>query len=128
MNVDRFVLRQQSLAPAIFFHVSLCTSDLPSNLSRATPVHKALTPTSNFTATTTPRFLPRRGCCHPRLQSLRLAPGVLPARGGTRSCRDQGRSGGGRSRSVQGSAMAGAWLSCVFEGELEEMKREKHGV
>ena len=61
-------------------------------------------------------------------EELHLAPEVLPARGDTRSCQDQGRSGRGRSRSVQGSAMAGAWLSCVFEGELEEMKREKLGV
>ena len=48
--------------------------------------------------------------------------------GSTRSKRDQKRSGGGRSISVQDLTMAGAWLSCVFEGELEEMKREKLGV
>ena len=32
--------------------------------------------------------------------------------------------GARRSRSEQGSARADGWLSCVLEGELEEMKRE----
>ena len=36
--------------------------------------------------------------------------------------------GGGRRRSDQGWARADAWLSCLLEGELEEIKREKHNA